>query len=264
MSFLIHPCVNNANAEYLILSSGLGGHGHFWTPQLHDFKHHFHVVTYDQEGCHRHAEHLSSNYSLTDMAEQVLRILDEANITRFHFIGHALGGHIGAELARLLHSTPRQMLSLTSINAWDQLDPHTQKCFEARKALLLHAGIDAYVRAQALFLYPPAWISTHTDEIRKAEDHQLQDFPPPQNVLARLNALQQFKIAQTHADALKHTRMHLIANRDDFLVPVHKMHDLSQHFPHAQLSLFDQGAHASTVTETAKINAAMIAFLIHQ
>jgi aminoacrylate hydrolase len=41
------------------------------------------------------------------------------------------------------------MLSLTLINAWDELDAHTQKCFDARIALLASAGAEAYVSDDA-------------------------------------------------------------------------------------------------------------------
>lgn len=261
MTYQVFYCKANPDAQFVLLSSGLGGHGHFWHPQLDILTRFFHVITYDQQGCHADAALLAPTYSMTDMAIQVLQILEDLKIDEFHFIGHALGGHIGAELAVLIKNTKLEMLSLTSINAWDSLDPHTLKCFEARESLLQNAGAEAYVRAQALFLYPPVWISVNIDQIQQAENNQLRNFPPKENVLRRLKALKEFKITNEHITALQRTPIHLIANRDDFLVPVHKTLDLQKNFVHAQCSIFDVGAHASTVTEPNITNQALIQFL---
>lgn len=264
MHYQIHTCTQNPNAEYVVFSSGLGGHGAFWQPQLKYFQQHFHVVVYDQEGCHAGAELLPDNYSMAHMAQQLLSILQEAQIRSFHLVGHALGGHIGLELARLIDQKQIKikMKSLSAINAWDTLDAHTQKCFQARLSLLQNSGAEAYVRAQALFLYPPQWISDHIQQLTEAENAQLANFPPSENVLARLTALQAFKLNSEHVEALVHTRMHYVANKDDFLVPVQKSIDLKQRIGHGQLSLFSEGAHASTHTQPDNINQALIEFLL--
>ena len=260
MKHYIHHCSTQAEAPYLLLSSGLGGHANYWQPQLESLCQHFHVVTYDQEGCHRNTVLLSTDYQISDMAGQVLQVLEQLGITEFHFIGHALGGIIGIELAQLLQFNPARMLSLTLINAWDKLDPHTHKCFETRITLLTTAGAEAYVRAQALFLYPPAWISQNHLQLKSTENRQLEDFPPTHNVLARLNALMQFQLHTRHIKALRNTALHIVANQDDFLVPVHKAQDLFTQLGHGQISILTTGAHASTVTEPHLLNHTLIQF----
>ena len=83
-------------------------------------------MTYDQEGCHQDSALLPAHYHMCDMANQVLHLLEHLQIHEFHMIGHALGGIIGMELAKQLKSSSITMLSLTLINAWDELDAHTQ------------------------------------------------------------------------------------------------------------------------------------------
>lgn len=263
MSYQVYHCTTNPEADHIVLSSGLGGHAAFWTAQLPMLQQYFHVIAYDQAGCHADSALLPNDYSMRNLAQQVLDILLNERVDTLHFIGHALGGHIGAELATLLPEHHIRLLSLTAINAWDCLDPHTEKCFQARIALLQHAGAEAYVRAQALFLYPPAYISHNSSKITQTENIQLLDFPPPQNVMARLSALKAFYITPNHVMALENTKIHLIANCDDFLVPYQKTYDLKHTLGHGKVSLFEQGAHASTITETEKVNAAIMDFLLH-
>lgn len=261
MSLFIHPAAQ-ADAPYVVLSSGLGGHASFWKPQIEALQQYFHVVSYDQEGCHADSELLPTPYSVDHMARQILDLLISHDIHEFHFIGHALGGHIGMQLATYQVEKKFRLLSLTMLNAWGELDAHTQKCFQARTSLLLNSGAEAYVRAQALFLYPPHWISTHIDPLTEAENKQLLDFPPIQNVLARIQAVQAFQLEEVHRQALKNLPVHLIANRDDFLVPYQRSQQLQQCLPHSHLSLLDTGAHASTVTETDQVNQLILSFLI--
>ena len=265
MHYQIHSCTQNKHADHLILSSGLGGHGAFWQPQLEALQQHFHVVTYDQEGCHADAEALPADYSMQHMAQQVLQLIKVLGIQKFHFIGHALGGHIGMELARLIAASqaPIEFGRLSCINAWDQLDGHTRKCFQARISLLKYSGAEAYVRAQALFLYPPQWISDHQKSLEQAENTQLTNFPPIHNVLMRLQALQQFSVNDQHAAALKNTQIQFIANQDDFLVPVKKSADLQQTLGQGELQIFATGAHASTHTQTEQVNQALLKFLLN-
>jgi aminoacrylate hydrolase len=263
MSYQIHRCTGNSAAEYLILSSGLGGHASFWKPQIAALIEHFHVLTYDQEGCHADSALLPHKYAITSLALQLLEIIKLEKIQCFHFIGHAIGAFIGAELAILIVSSEIKLLSLTCINSWDEIDPHTQKCFEARVHLLKSAGAEAYVRAQGLFLYPPAWISKNYQHLNTLENIQLDDFPPAPNVMKRIQAARQFKINDQHIQALQHSQLHFIANQDDFLVPVHKSSDLQQRLGHGQLSVLVTGAHASTVTQPELLNKTMLQFFHH-
>ena len=45
---------------------------------------------------------------------------------------------------------------------------------------------------------------------------------------ARLKALMLFQLQAEHVQALQDTAIHIVANQDDFLVPVHKSQDLLQ------------------------------------
>ena len=152
----------DTGATTVFLSAGLGGSSTFWEPQLSALTEHFRVVLSDQRGTGRNSEPLPSNYSLNDMADEVLSVLDSASVGRCHFIGHALGGLVGLNLA-LRH--PERLDRLVLVNAWDRLDSHTARCFAVREVLLNAGGAEAYVKAQPIFLYPAAWLSKHAERV---------------------------------------------------------------------------------------------------
>lgn len=262
MSYQLIPCKFQQGAEIIVLSSGLGGHASFWKPQIEILTQYFQILIYDQEGCFANSDLLPNTYSMQNMAQQVFFILNKENIKQCHFIGHALGACIGAELAILLQNTSISLKSLTCINAWNELDPHTLKCFQTRISLLENSGAEAYIRAQALFLYPPCYISKNIQFIQSSEDLWLKDFPPPQNILARLKALMNYKISDQHVQALAEIDLYYIANKDDFLVPYQKSEDLKNALGHGKIFVLETGAHASTVTEAGIVNRLLIQNLI--
>jgi aminoacrylate hydrolase len=151
-----------AQAPPVLLSSGLGGHAAFWQPQLGVLKPHYRVLTYDHRGTGNNQAALPEGYTIADMAADALHILDDAGIGRVDFVGHALGGLIGLELARI---APDRVGRLVVINGWDRINPATRRCFASRIELLLKSGIPAYIHAQAIFLYPAWWLSAHAERI---------------------------------------------------------------------------------------------------
>ena len=245
-----------SQAKTVVLSSGLGGHAQYWQSQIDALQQHFHVLTYDQEGVFPDSHILPDNYSLPAMVVELQQILEAEKIDQCHFIGHALGGFIGLELARL---APCLVEKLVVVNAWDQLDAHTNRCFATRLTLLRQAGVAAYVQAQALFLYPPAWISTHDQQLVQQEQQAIAHFAPLENVERRLAALRQYQPEHTAREV--NQPVLVIANQDDFLVPWQRGLALSRLIPHADFELYPTGGHASSVTQPDWFNACVLQYL---
>ncbi|MBF7695357.1 pyrimidine utilization protein D [Acinetobacter rathckeae] len=256
MTYTIYPS-QNTHAKTVVLSSGLGGHAQFWKPQIEALSQHFHVLTYDHIGITSNSADLPNGYSLTDMATELHQIMQTAHIDQCYFIGHALGAFIGIELAKI---APKCIEKMIMINPWEQLDPHTLRCFTTRLTLLEHAGTAAYIQAQALFLYPPAWISAHDQQLKQQEQHMIEHACTEANIKTRVNALKSYEPLQS----VKYVTMPclIISNEDDFLVPWQRGLALSKAIAHSQFKLFKTGAHASTVTETEQINTCLQQFLV--
>jgi aminoacrylate hydrolase len=243
-------------ASTVILSAGLGGLGHFWRPQIEALSAHYRVIIYDQRGTGANAGELPDDYSIGHMADDIISVLDDAGVASCHFAGHALGGLVGLELAR---RNPARVASLILVNAWARVDSHTLRCFEARTALLNYVGIDAYVRAQPIFLYPAPWLSEHEDIVRKEEAMGIANFQGRENLLKRLSALMSFDASPDLGTI--HTPTLVAASRDDVLVPFTRSQQLAGALPNATLWIAHEGGHAFTVTDPVPFNRKMLAFL---
>jgi aminoacrylate hydrolase len=244
------------DAPTVLLSSGLGGAAHYWTPQIPALTSEFRVIVYDQTGTGRSGGSLPPDYSIADMAREVSVLLDQLHVRKTHFIGHALGGLIGLQLAA---DRPELIGRLVLVNAWAKTHPHTLRCFAARKSLLLNDGPAAYVRAQPLFLYPAAWLADRQDWLTEQDSAGIAHFPPVETVLRRIGAIEAFDLTDRIASIASPTLV--IATRDDILVPCTCSIMLADQLPQVRLVLLDQGGHACNITDPAGFDAMVGEFL---
>ncbi|WP_428486551.1 pyrimidine utilization protein D [Rhodopila sp.] len=255
MHYEVHGRTDPA-APVVLLSSGLGGVAHYWTPQLPALARTFRVITYDQRGTGRSSDSLPQDYAIADMAAEAAALLDELAVETCHFIGHALGGLIGLRLAL---DRPALIDRLVVVNAWAKTHPHTLRCFAARKSLLLNTGPAAYVAAQPLFLYPAWWMADRTGWLAEQDAAGLAHFPPAHTVLRRIGAIEAFDIEATVPAIAAPTLV--IATRDDVLVPSTCSVRLAERLPQGRLELLDHGGHACNITDPAGFDALVGAFL---
>jgi aminoacrylate hydrolase len=243
-------------AETVVLSAGLGGAGAFWAPQLEALARDFRVVLYDHRGTGDNAEPLPADYSIGQMAEDVVQVLDALGAPRAHLLGHALGGLVALELA-LRH--PARVGRVVVVNGWLKADSHTRRCFDTRLAALKGGGPEAYVRAQPIFLYPAAWLSAHATQVAAEEAHGIAHFQGEANLRARIGALLRYDAT---AEAARVTAPVLVAaSRDDVLVPWTASEAMAQALPDARLWLVPEGGHAFTAVDPGPFNAELCRFL---
>lgn len=251
LSGLQHP-----EAQTLVLSAGLGGSASFWLPQLDDLRKQYRVVLYDQRGTGRSPDTLPDGYSMRDMAAELASALADLGIAQYTVIGHALGGMVAMQMAL---DYPERLTGLVIVNGWLRLNPHTQRCFTVRQALLLNVGVEAYVRAQPLFLYPADWLAENQARIEAEDVQHTTHFQGMENLLRRLNALMQCDFTQ-QAPSITQPVL-VICAQDDLLVPWTCSQTLSQVLPNATLQKMPWGGHAMSVTDSSTFNQLLLNWL---
>lgn len=244
------------DAETVLLSSGLGGTAGYWTPQLDALRQRYRVVTYDQGGTGRSRRDLPAGHSIADMADEAADVLDASGTDAAHFVGHALGGLVGLALAQ---RRPGRLRSLTVVNGWAAAHSHTRRCFDVRLSLLAHEGPAAYVKAQAIFLYPADWLARNEARAAQEEVHGVAGFQGAGNLKARIAALLAFD-ARPGLAGIRLPTM-IVAARDDVLVPSTMSEELASAMPDSRLHVAPWGAHAINVTEPDAFNSLLLDFL---
>ena len=87
------------DAPPLILSSGLGGSGAYWTPNLEALAASHRVILYDHRGTGRSERTLPERLSVGDMAGDLLALMNGLGIARASLMGHAAGACIALAVA---------------------------------------------------------------------------------------------------------------------------------------------------------------------
>lgn len=243
------------DAPPLILSSGLGGSASYWKPNIAALAEQYRVIAYDHRGTGRSDRALPDSVTVDDFASDIIALLDALEVERAHLIGHAAGGVAGLALAL---NAPERLDKLVVVNGWAKADPHFLRCFEARLNLLRHAGVEAFLRAQPIFLYPADWISAHTAHLDAELPHQIADFPGAATMENRIAALAAFDITAHLADLPR--GILALTVQDDMLVP----YTASRAFdsvPGVAHALMAYGGHACNVTDPATFNRLVLDFL---
>ena len=248
--------LTSPDAPTIVFSSGLGGAAKFWQPQLGDFAQDYRVITYDHYGTNKSVGDLPENYSISHMADELAALLNKLEVQACHFVGHALGGLVGLQLAL---SKPELLQSLVLVNAWSSANPHTLRCFNIRKALLAADRKDMYLQLQALLLFPPDWIAANAAHLEEEEAHSLNHFPDINNLLVRIGALSAFDIDKSLHTITTPTLA--LASKDDTLVPWQRSQMLAEAMPNAELSVMEYGGHASSITNPIAFNELLQGYL---
>ena len=250
------------DAPPLILSSGLGGSANYWKPNIPALAEHYRVIAYDHRGTGRSDLTPLKSLSVEDMAEDVLALMDHLNIASANLIGHALGGLIGLSLGL----TARERLDkLVVINGWARLEKHTARCFDARLSLLRASGVEAFVRAQPIFLYPANWLTLDAPDLVVEEEAQIAHFPGVATMEQRIAAVRAFDVQDRLGEIA--TPIFIYSVGDDVLVPSIASDRLLDRLPSqpngndAANFMGRWGGHACNVTDPATFNRIVLEFL---
>ena len=245
----------HGSGEPLMLVSGLGGTAAYWKPNIRALAAKYRVIVHDHRGAGQ-STHSKIRYSVDQMTDDVVRLMDHLKIERTHLVGHSTGGAIGQTMAiRSAHRLDRLILFAT----WTKADKFFRQLFAARRALLTAVGKEAYVRAGSLFLYPPWWIKAHEKMIDERENLAIAAFAPPEVVASRIDAIVAFD-RTAELGAIKAPTLVLCA-RDDFITPAYFSEELAKKIPGARLKLLEQGGHCASETALEAFTATIVDFL---
>jgi pimeloyl-ACP methyl ester carboxylesterase len=88
----------HGNGHPLLLISGLNSDNASWSGVCGKLAKHFRVITFDNRGSGR-SDTPDKAYSIREMAEDAIALLDYLKIKKCHVIGHSMGGYIAQMLA---------------------------------------------------------------------------------------------------------------------------------------------------------------------
>lgn len=238
----------------VMLVAGLGGVGTYWHPQVEPFAKSFRVIVHDHRGTGKSSKS-KIKYSLEQMAQDTLGLMDALGITKAHLVGHSTGGAIGQILA-IEH--PGRLAKIAMCSAWTKADGFFRLCFEVRRELLLKSGAAAYVMATPIFLYPSWWIRDNIKQLQ-AQSTVYGANPDVDIINSRIDALLNFDWSSRLGE-IKHEVL-VLGVRNDHLTPAYYSEEIAKKIPGSKLIIMADGGHAASQTLPEEFNQHVLGFL---
>lgn len=150
-------------APVVVLSNSLGSTVSMWDRQLSAFEERFRVVRYDIRG-HGASDVPSGPYSIDDLADDAVRVLDQVGASSAHVVGLSLGGMTGMALAA---REPERVDRLVALCTAAHLAPTS--AWRDRAALVRRSGTDAIAEAVVARWYTEPYRRSNPDVVAAAE-----------------------------------------------------------------------------------------------
>jgi aminoacrylate hydrolase len=245
----------HGNGTPLLLVSGLGGVCTAWKPNIAVFSKHYRVILHDQRGTGQ-SSRPQMQYSVEQMADDLLHLINHLGIDKAHFLGHSGGAAIGQTFA-LTH--PERLHSLILYSGWTKADSYLRRVLEIRGTLLSAAGAAAFLRSGPVFFYPPDWVNRNIELLQTREEAAAAGVGDASIVASRSDALLAFdRTADLHN---VRTPTLVICARDDILTPHYFSDDLARLIPGSEFVRLNYGGHFASEANQGAFEAAVLAFL---
>ena len=154
----VHAVVTGRDdAPAVVLSNSLGSTHRMWDAQLTALEERFRVIRYDTRG-HGESPVPDGPYSIDDLADDVVALLDRLGISSAHLVGLSLGGMTAMRVAV---RNPDRVNRVALLCTGAQLTPSS--AWTDRAATVRSAGTAAVAEAVVARWFTPDYLADHQD-----------------------------------------------------------------------------------------------------
>lgn len=248
--------------EPLLLVMGFVTNAAAWAPQIPALAARYRVVAFDNRGSGRTSQP-DGPYSIPQMANDAVALLDHLDLPSAHVIGASMGGMIAQEIA-LRHPARVRTLVLActtpggpSSFGYEELAANAVEARQAKDVAEIWTQENLQEFASRLFT--PEFMAHPTPGFGQYVAGVLQH----PSTLAGLKGQLEASFAHDTYERLPDIRVPtlVIAGADDLLVDARNSRILAERIPGAELHMIDGQRHAFTAEKPDETNAAILAFL---
>lgn len=251
----VHAVVTGrADAPVVVLSNSLGSTHRMWDTQLADLEQRFRVVRYDTRG-HGDSPVPDGPYSINDLADDLVALLDRLGVQRARLVGLSLGG---MTVMRVASRNPERVERIALLCTGAQLPP--AEAWLERAATVRAQGSQAVATAVVERWFTPAYLEAHPDA-RSAHERMIAS-TPAEGYAACCEAIAKLDLREELSAISVPTLA--IAGDDDPAAPPAKLEEIATRIPGARLLTVPRAAHLANAEQPGIITAALIEHLEQQ
>jgi 3-oxoadipate enol-lactonase len=237
-----------ADAPTLVLSNALGLTHHMWDKLMPLWAKHFRVVRYDTRG-HGDSPVPDGPYTIDDLADDVIALLDRLELDRVHFAGLALGGMTGLHLAA---RNPDRIGRLAVVSTSSHLPP-AELWFERAETVRAMGG-GAVADAVVSRWYSDEFARSNPDVIHAA--HEVVRFTPREGYAGCCEAIATTDLRASLPSITAPTLV--IGGEDDPVATRSRLTALVDSMKDAQLLMIDSAGQLITAEQPKALGKAVV------
>jgi pimeloyl-ACP methyl ester carboxylesterase len=239
----------------VVLIRGTGADSSRWMPQVEAYRHHFPVLIFDNRGAGKSSAP-PGPYTVDQMADDTIGLLDHVGIGRCHLSGSSLGGAIALRIAV---DQPERVASLQLHSSWLATDGYARYSLGLLKRILELGGTDFYYEATLPLLFSPRFLSSDFDRLQTMLSAMRANAATVTGLAGQIEANLTHDLRGKAAAVTAPT---LVTVGDlDVLLPVAASRELAAAIPGAELVVFDGAGHLATMEAADRFNEVTLAWL---
>ncbi|ORA31645.1 3-oxoadipate enol-lactonase [Mycobacterium aquaticum] len=242
----VHAVVTGSGPA-VVLSNSLGSTHRMWDAQIAELEQHFTVVRYDTRG-HGASPVPEGPYTIDDLADDVVVLLDRLGIERSHIVGLSLGGMTAMRLAA---RNPERVARMVLLCTGAELRP--AQAWADRAALVRSDGSHAVAAAVVDRWFSPGYSGD------RGPWEAMVAATPAEGYAGCCEAIAQLDLSQQLSTITAPTLA--IAGADDPATPPAKLEQIANAIPDAKLLVVEHAAHLANAEQPGTVTPALIAHL---
>ncbi len=239
----------------VLLIAGLGGRRQFWREQAEPLSRSHRVVLHDHRGTGQSSP-WDGPFSVLQMAEDVLGLMDALEIPCADLVGHSTGGAI---VQQLMIDAPERVGQAVLSSTWAGPDEYFQQLFEVRRAVLEGLGPEAYLTDGTLRAVPPHWLAERAGWLQQSREERLSAFAGEVTELARIDAVMAHNLRGELPSVTR--SVSIVVAEDDQITPPHMSEELRSLLSGSRLTTLPRGGHFAPLTEPISYNRFLLSTL---
>lgn len=245
------------DAPTVVFVEGLGYGKWMWRFQREPLSESFDTIVVDNRGT-GDSDCPAGPYTIGEMAGDLEAVLDDAGVETAHVVGASMGGMIAQRYALEYDRAASLSLLCTSHGGDDAVSVPDETL-----AVMFNVPEDADEREAVRYKMEPAlsdgFAEEHPDRIEQIVDWRLASDASEAGRNAQAAAVEAFDVAH-ELDSLSLPTL-IMHGTDDRVLPVENAHALKDRLPHAELELFEGGAHLFFIEQADEVTERLRRFL---
>ncbi|HDZ89699.1 MAG: 3-oxoadipate enol-lactonase [Deltaproteobacteria bacterium] len=224
-----------------------------WEPQMDELNRRFRVLRYDTRG-HGGTEASPSPYTLDQLGEDAVALMNALDIDLVHWVGLSMGGMIGQCVAL---NYPGRLKTLSLCDTAARLPGDSDPVWQERIDLALKQGMGPLVQSTLERWFTPPFLAASPPMVETIREQILatpvDGYVGCSRAIMGLDYLD--RLSQIKAPTL------VMVGEDDPGTPVEASRAMHDRIPDSRLVILPSAAHLSNIEQREAFNSALMEFL---